>query len=163
MWTLCLENADEAQRPSHVIEKTTVTVLLNGIGMHMIDILPQNQKMNAEYFATNIVTSLASVCHLNGKRLWERQCIVHLGNTPIHNAKVVTDKLEEENTKRTPYLAYSHDASPCGFFLFGCLKDKLIDRRYATPEEPSSKVDTIISEIPSDLISGVFHTWQERL
>jgi hypothetical protein len=31
------------------------TVFLNGTGLHMIDILLQNQKMNAEYFAEHTV------------------------------------------------------------------------------------------------------------
>jgi hypothetical protein len=39
----------------------------------------------------------------------------------------------------------------------------LIDKQYTTPEELLSEVTTIISEIPSDLISRVFATWQEGL
>jgi hypothetical protein len=62
-----------------------------------------------------------------------------------------------------PHPAYSPDLSPCDFFLFGYLKDKLIDREYATPEELFTEVETTISEIPSDMISRVFLTWQERL
>jgi histone-lysine N-methyltransferase SETMAR len=76
---------------------------------------------------------------------------------------VVTDKLDDQNLKRMPHPAYSPDLSPCDFFLFGYLKDKLIDKQYTTPEELFSEVTTIISEIPSDLISRVFATWQERL
>jgi hypothetical protein len=39
----------------------------------------------------------------------------------------------------------------------------LIDKQYAMPEELFVEVAMIISEIPSDLISQVFTTWQERL
>jgi hypothetical protein len=39
----------------------------------------------------------------------------------------------------------------------------LIDKEYTTPEELFTKVEKIISEIPSDMISRVFLTWQERL
>jgi hypothetical protein len=48
-------------------------------------------------------------------------------------------------------------------FFFSYLKDKLIDEQYATPEELFAEVTMMISEIPSDLISRVFATWQERL
>jgi hypothetical protein len=34
-----------------------------------------------------------------------------------------------------PHPAYSPGLSPCNFFLFGYLKDKLIDNQYTTPEE----------------------------
>jgi hypothetical protein len=42
-------------------------------------------------------------------------------------------------------------------------RDRLIDKHYAAPEELFAEVAMIISEIPSDLISRVFATWQERL
>jgi hypothetical protein len=50
MWTLCPENVDEVQRPSHVAKKTITIVFFNGAGLYMIDILPQKQKTGAEYF-----------------------------------------------------------------------------------------------------------------
>jgi hypothetical protein len=64
-----------------------------------------------------------------------------------------------------PHPAYSTDLSSCNFFLslFGYLKDKSIDKRYATPEELFGEVAMIISEIPSDQILRVFATWEERL
>jgi hypothetical protein len=162
MWTLCPENVDETQRPSHIAQKTRFTVFFNGDGLHLIDILHQNQKMNAEYFAENIVPSLVSVCYPDG-RCRARKCVVHFDNAPIHNSKLVTEKLMEEGLKRMPNPAYSPNLSPCDFFLFGYLKDKLIDKEYTTPEELFTEVETMISEIPSDMISRVFLTWQERL
>jgi hypothetical protein len=163
MRTLCLENADQVQKASHITKKTMATVFFNGTGLHMIDILPQNQKMDAEYFSEYIIPSLVSICYPTGRSCRQRKCAVHCDNAPIHNSKVVTDKLDEQNLKRMPHPAYSPDLSSCDFFLFGYLKDKLIDRQYTTPEELFSEVTTIISEIPSDLISRVFATWQERL
>jgi hypothetical protein len=64
-----------------------------------------------------------------------------------------------------PHPGDSPDLSPCDFFLFlfGYLKDKLIDKQYSTPEELFAEVAMIISEIPNDLISRVFATRQERL
>jgi hypothetical protein len=44
-----------------------------------------------------------------------------------------------------------------------CLKDKFIDKQYATPEKLYSQMETIISEIVSDPISRLFVTWQARL
>jgi hypothetical protein len=51
MWTLCPENVDQIQRPSYLSTKTMTTVFFNGTGPHMIEILRQNQKMNAKSFA----------------------------------------------------------------------------------------------------------------
>jgi hypothetical protein len=76
---------------------------------------------------------------------------------------VVTDKLAEQHLKRTSHPAYGRDLSHCDFFLFGYPKNQLTDKQYATPEELFAEVAMIISEIPSDLTSRVFATWQERL
>jgi hypothetical protein len=51
MSTLCLETIGQVQRPSHVAKKTMATVCFNCTWLEMIDILPENQKMDAEYFA----------------------------------------------------------------------------------------------------------------
>jgi hypothetical protein len=75
---------------------------------------------------------------------------------------MVTDKLAEQHSKRMPHPGYSSDLSPCDFFLFCHLKDKLIDKQYTTPEELFAEVAIIISEVSSNLISRVFSMWQER-
>jgi hypothetical protein len=62
-----------------------------------------------------------------------------------------------------PYPAYSPDLSPYDFFLFGYLKDKLIDKQHSTLKELFAEVAMLILETPSDLISRVFANWQERL
>jgi hypothetical protein len=69
---------------------------------------------------------------------------------------MVPDKLAEQHLKRMPHPASRPDLSPCNFFLFGDLKDKLSDKENATPEELVADMIMIISEIPSDLISRVF-------
>jgi hypothetical protein len=51
MWKLCPQNVNKVQWPLHMAKKTMATMFFNGTGLHIIDILPQNQKMDAEYFA----------------------------------------------------------------------------------------------------------------
>jgi hypothetical protein len=46
-----LEMLTKFNGPSRVAKKTMATVSFNGTGLHMINVLPQNQKMDAEYFA----------------------------------------------------------------------------------------------------------------
>jgi hypothetical protein len=71
----------------------------------------------------------------------------------------------EEGLKRMPPPPQSPDPPPCDFVLFGYLKDRLLEKpsRNRTPRELLSEGETIISEIPRDMISRVFLTWQERL
>jgi hypothetical protein len=92
MWTLYPENVDQVQRASHITTKTMATVFFNGTWLHMIDILPQNQKMDAEYFTEHIMPSLVSICYPTGRSCRQRKGVVYFDNTPIHNSKGVTDK-----------------------------------------------------------------------
>jgi hypothetical protein len=124
----------------------------------MLYILLQNQKMEADYCAGQITPSLISICYPKGRRFRQRKCVVHFDNALIHNSKVVLGKLVEGELKRMRNSAYNHDPSPCDLFLFDYLKDKLIDRQYATPEKRFCEVETIISEVPNDRISRVFVT-----
>jgi hypothetical protein len=51
IWILCPENADQVQRPSHIAKKTTAIVFFKETQLHIIDTLPQNEKIGAEYCA----------------------------------------------------------------------------------------------------------------
>jgi hypothetical protein len=121
--------------------------------------------MNTKYFVENTVLSLISVYCPDGRRCRARKYLVHFDHEPIHNSKLLTEKLMDEGLKRMPHLVYSPDLSPCDVFVFGYFKDKLMDKAYRkrTPEELLSEVEAIIPEIRSDMISRVFLSWQERL
>jgi orotate phosphoribosyltransferase-like protein len=84
---------------------------------------------------------------------------VHFDNARIHSSRGVTEKLIGEALEGVPHAAEIAALFPCDFFVFGDLKDKLVDKRYATPEELFTGVDMIISEMPSDMISQFFLTW----
>jgi hypothetical protein len=106
MWTPCRENVDEVQHPSYTAEKTIVTEFWKSDGLHLIDILPQNQKINAECFAEIIVPSLVSICYPDGTRCRGGKCAVRFDNARIHNSRAVTEKLMEESLKRVPHPGY---------------------------------------------------------
>jgi hypothetical protein len=91
------------------------------------------------------------------------RCVLHFGNAPIHNETVVRNKLEEENRNRMPDPVYNPEILPFNFFLFSYPKDQLIDKYYATPEEPFCEAEATISGSPSDLISRAIQTWQKKV
>jgi hypothetical protein len=62
----------------------------------------------------------------------------------------IIEKLEKGNIARAPHPSYSPDLSPCGFWLFGVLKQKM-------------KEWVFQSELTFEDIQKVFHNWMERL
>jgi hypothetical protein len=112
-----------------------VLVFLNSHGLHMMKIRPPAQKMNTEYFAAIILLSLVSICYPNGRRARGRKAVVHFDNDPRHNSTMVTDQLMEKYLKRMPNRPQSPDPPPFECLIFGYLNDKLIDKKYETPEK----------------------------
>jgi hypothetical protein len=64
---------------------------------------------------------------------------------------------------RVPYPPYSPDLSPCGFWLFEMLRQKIKDRMFQTVEEIMTVVHRAWDELTLDDLQFVFFNWIERL
>jgi hypothetical protein len=84
MWVASWEEVAEVERPSHYHRKTMMTVFFNGTGEFLIDILPDELKMNSAYFANNVIDVLALSCYPNGRLPHARKVMLHFDNAPIH-------------------------------------------------------------------------------
>jgi hypothetical protein len=62
-----------------------------------------------------------------------------------------------------PHPAYSPDLAPSDFFLFGYLKEKLIDYNCETREQRKEAIIEIFNDIPQDALVSVFMSWMKRL
>jgi hypothetical protein len=58
---------------------------------------------------------------------------------------------------------YSPDLGPVDFFLFGCVKGKLVGYCAETPSEFLVLIRVILEEIPRETLKAVFVEWMERL
>jgi histone-lysine N-methyltransferase SETMAR len=163
MWCASWEDVEDIERPSHHQKKTMVTVFFSGAGNFTINLLPQGQKMNANYFAENVIGPLSNLCFPNGWNDGEERVTVHFDNAPIHNTKVVDEVIELLGLKKMSHPPYSPDLSPCDFFLFGYVKDRLIGCSFETPEDIFDAVMEVIHEIRPETFANVFEDWIRRL
>jgi hypothetical protein len=65
--------------------------------------------------------------------------------------------------EQAPYFLYSPDLAPSHFFLFGCVKEKLMGYRAETPSELLVRIRVIMAEIRGETLNAVFPEWMERL
>jgi hypothetical protein len=65
--------------------------------------------------------------------------------------------------ERVPHPACSPDQSPCDFWLFGMLKQKITDRVFRTPEEALTTIWQILSEVTLERSQPVSFHWLRRL
>jgi hypothetical protein len=101
----------------------------------VLDALHKGQKYSQKYFVQNILPSLT-----NEKKRFSRQKTVinfsvYMDNSMCHNGHQVVDELHRLKILTAPYLLYSPDISPCDFWMFGDLKEKLKDRDLQGAEE----------------------------
>jgi hypothetical protein len=76
---------------------------------------------------------------------------------------MVTEELGRLKLDRVPHPPYSPDLSPCNFWLFGMLKDKIKDRLFRTIEEIITALHRVWSEVTLDDSQSVFFNCMARL
>jgi hypothetical protein len=151
MSTLCPENVDQTERPSHRALKTMLTV-----------------------FSTAMVCISLPFCLRIERRTQNAlpRTLCHHGflfapgtRGHIEHATMLCILITHRSTTRNFSPRVPIDGLATCVFLFWYLKDKLIDTAYRnrTPEEPFNEVETVISKNPNNVISKVFLPWQERL
>jgi hypothetical protein len=73
-----------------------------------------------------------------------------------NNGCKVTDELENLNLVRVAHPPDSRDLSPCDFWLFGMLKQKIQDRVFDTTEEILMAIRKVWSEVTFEDLQSVF-------
>jgi hypothetical protein len=58
-----------------------------------------------------------------------------------------------------PHQPYSPDISPCGFWLFGMLKQILRDREFSSSDEIEDVIAQIWNYLTFDGVHSVFRDW----
>jgi histone-lysine N-methyltransferase SETMAR len=120
-------------------------------------------KMDRDYFEPNITDEMARLWHPQGRRPLERRVMLHFDNTPIHRTDTVRDRMAAAELERMDHPPYSPDLALYGFFLFICVKGKLVGKQYETPEDLVSEVRTLIKGIRPDVLKSVSESWKGRL
>jgi transposase len=75
------------------------------------------------------------------------------------NGAKIIEKLEKRHIARAPRPPYSPALSPCHFWLFGILKQKMKKRVFQSEEQI---VAGSWNELTFEDIQRIFHNWMER-
>jgi hypothetical protein len=86
-----------------------------------------------------------------------------MDNSMCHNGRKVTDEFDNRKLQRVAHSSYSPDLSPCDFWRFGTLKQKIKDREFSGIEEIMNAVQAIWREVTLERLQSVFFNWIERL
>jgi hypothetical protein len=139
-----------------------LTVVWNPIRFHVLKVIPKGCKFNAQYYINDILVAISDWRQQAGgtrpNKLW-----VHSDDARPHTVKMSSDYIGLNQMKQGPHSPYSPDLAPSNFFLFGCVKGKLMEYRAETSSECLVRVRVILAAIPRETLNAVFLEWIERL
>jgi len=134
--------------------KRHYTIFFSTSGFKVIEILPNDFTVDANYFCS-IIDKLSGGS--------SGPIFLHMDNAPPHRAKLSQNALERNNITKLPHPPYSPDLAPCDFWLFGFLKGKLVGGSFNTEAELHEAVCSEIDKITIKNIRSVFNEWILRL
>jgi hypothetical protein len=157
------ECVDEIERPSHIQQKTMLTILLNGTREYKIAILPAAQKMKSRYFMERVLGPLTEVGYPESRKSHKRRVMRHFDKAPIHSTEEVQGHLTNLGFTKTEHPPYNLDLTPCDFFLFGAMKETFSGQRLESVEELFLAVEAFLIGVSADFLQNTFLEWEQRL
>jgi hypothetical protein len=109
---LCRKGVVTKPRLDIQSRKFMFTIMWNPSGFYIVDRLPNDTKMNNDYFVINIFIPSEQVIFPRGRAPHQKRLMVHLDNCSVHTSRVSRDWLEEHDMRRMSDLPYSRDLVP---------------------------------------------------
>jgi transposase len=144
-------------------KKTMVTIFFTSTRLPVLKFLSKGTKFNQDYFIDTVLPNLYSEKRRIARRKGVPSFSVHMNNLMCHNGAKITEKLEKRHVARAPHPLYSLDLSPCEFWLFGILKQRMKKRVFPSEKQILAAITKSWNELAFEDIQRVFHNWMERL
>jgi histone-lysine N-methyltransferase SETMAR len=150
-------------RAGFQVKKTMVTIFFTATRLLILNCLPQGQVFTQDYFRSEIVPAFTKE-RLRFRRFhpgWTFS--VHMDNSRCHNGRKATAEFERRILGRAEHPPYSPDLSPCDFWLFGFLKEKLKDRQLHGVQSLHQAITELWDAPTFEELQAVFLEWMNRL
>lgn len=158
-WSLSAEEVPNRVSKAIHTQKVMITIMFTKHELLLVDLLPQGQSFNSEYFISNVmIPTLQRFQEVTGRK----KAKLHLDNCRVHNSKKSYEWYNLNHIIRIPHPPYSPDLAPSDFFLFGYIKNKLAGRSFDSPTDLFEAIIEIVNSIPKETFDKVFKSWIER-
>ena len=87
----------------------------------------------------------------------------YMTTPPLISVRLLSLFLASEKVKVLNHPPYSHDRSPCDFFLFPRLKKMLSGNKYTSRSSLGSAIYQCLQQIPKEDYLSAFRDWVKRL
>jgi histone-lysine N-methyltransferase SETMAR len=143
--------------------KTMLTVFFTSGRLIVLKALPKRTTFTQHYFISDILPDLDREKLRYRRKNPGQGFFLHTNNSKCHNAKKITENLQKKHITRAPHQLYSPELSPCDFWFFGMVKQKIKDREFCSAQEMLSSLSDAWSDHTFEDIQRVFFEWMDRL
>jgi hypothetical protein len=99
-------------------------IIQNLSGFSIINRLPNDTRMNSDYFVINILILFEQAIFPRGRELHQKRLMIHLDNYAIHTNRASTNWLDKHGKQCILYLPYLSGLPPNDFHLFPRVNEK---------------------------------------
>jgi hypothetical protein len=80
-----------------------------------------------------------------------------------HDVGKIQAKIDRKGLVRCPHPPYFPDLSPCDFWFFGMVKEKIKDCKFRTVQDILRRLTEICNNLTFEDVQSVFSEWQIRI
>jgi hypothetical protein len=155
IWYVLADEVLTMVSPPIAASKTILTMFLSVRGAIFINRLYSASKFDGNSFYQSVLRPLAQILQ-SGRNTHSPKPIVHFDNATLHRSIATETFFEGCRFRHVPQPPYSHDISPCDFFLFGDLKAKLGGEEFETLEQLQERLEELLSQITPEIMERVY-------
>jgi hypothetical protein len=145
------------------MKETMITIFFTATRLILLNSLPQGPSFTPDYLTSEIAPAFTKE-KLRFRRHHSGVAFsTHMDNSRCHNGRMATAEFNRRRLGRTKHPPYSPDLSPCDFWLFGFLKEKLKDRQLRGVQSLRQAITDLWDEPTFEDIQAVFLEWMNRL
>jgi hypothetical protein len=122
MWTLSRDDVATKPRQQIQSKKFMFTIIWNPTGFYVVDILPNDAKMNSDYFVINILISREQIIFPCRRASHDKQLVISVDNCSVDICGGSTDWLEKHGIHRMSDQYYSPNLATNDLYLFSTVK-----------------------------------------
>jgi transposase len=142
-------------------KKTMLTVFFTSRKLIVLKALPKRTTFTQHSFISDILPDFGREKLRYRRKNPGQEFFLRMDSAKCHNAKKITGKLQKKHIARAPRPLYSPDLSPCDFWFFGMVKEKIKDREFCSRQEILSSLSDPWNDITFKDVQRVFLEWMD--
>ena len=140
-----------------------VTIFIKKNGEFFVEMLPQGQAFDSNYFRKAIIPQIYQLAFPQGTTKYTKKALLHFDNAPSHKEHRAIETLNDGPFNLILNPPYSPDIAPLNFDVFGTIKEMMPSESGESDEELKETIIGILQKLGKSFIKKVFQAWIKRL